>query len=63
MERAMATFVSAEMAAQQRLQHRQETRDDSPPAKRMHAVWRALWWLLLVNALLFWGLTGIIAAV
>jgi hypothetical protein len=58
----MATFVSAEMAAQQRLQRRQETRDDSPPAKRMHAVWRALWWLLLVNALLFWGLTGLIAS-
>lgn len=59
----MASFVSAEMAAQQRLQQRQQPRDDSPPAKRMHAVWRALWWLLLVNAFLFWGLTGIIAAV
>ena len=30
---------------------------------RMHAVWRAVWWLLLANVLLFWGLTGIIAVV
>jgi hypothetical protein len=29
----------------------------------MHAVWRALWWILLLNVVLFWGLTGIIAAV
>ena len=59
----MTTFISAELASQQRLQREQQDRDDeeSPPAKRMHAVWRALWWLLLVNVLLFWGLTGIIA--
>lgn len=60
---AMATFISAEMASQQRLQRVEPQRDDSPPAKRMHAVWRAVWWLLFVNVLLFWGLTGIIALV
>ncbi len=60
----MANFVSAELASQERLQRQQhDQRSEAPPAKRMHAVWRAVWWLLLINALLFWGLTGIIAAV
>ena len=60
----MANVVSAELASHERLQRQQHDHlIDSPPAKRMHAVWRAVWWLLLINVLLFWGLTGIIAAV
>ena len=59
----MASFISAELASQQRLQRVQPDRDESPPTRRMHAVWRAVWWLLLANVLLFWGLSGIIAAV
>ena len=59
----MASFISAELASQQRLQRAQHDRDESPLARRMHAVWRAVWWLLLANVLLFWGLTGIIAVV
>jgi hypothetical protein len=59
----MASFVSAEMASHERMRREQVEPDDSPPAKRMHAVWRAVWWLLLINVLLFWGLTGIIAMV
>ena len=59
----MASFISAELASQQRLQRAQHERDEAPPARRMRAVWRAVWWLLLANVLLFWGLTGIIAVV
>ena len=59
----MASFISAELASRQRLQRAHHDRDEGPPARRMHAVWRALWWLLLANVLLFWGLTGIIAVV
>ena len=60
----MANFISAELASHERLQRQQRNhRIDNPPAKRMHAVWRAVWWLLLINVVLFWGLTGIIAAV
>jgi hypothetical protein len=59
----MTRFISAELAANERLERAQEAREDSPPAKRMHAVWRAVWWLLLLNMLLFWGLTGILAVV
>lgn len=58
----MASFISAEMASRERMQREQHKQPDSPPTKRMHAVWRALWWLLLVNVVVFWGLTGIIAA-
>ena len=59
----MASFISAEMAARERMTRQQHERNDSPPAKRMHAVWRAILWLLAINVLLFWGLSGIIAAV
>ena len=60
----MANVVSAELASHERLQRQQHDHlIDNPPAKRMHAVWRAVWWLLLINVLLFWGLTGIIAVV
>jgi hypothetical protein len=57
----MATFVSAEMASHERIQHQQHESTEPQPGKRMHAVWRAVWWLLLVNILLFSGLSGIIA--
>lgn len=57
----MASFSSAEMASHERMRREQHTHVDSPPSKRMHAVWRAVWWLLLVNVVVFWGLTGIIA--
>ena len=59
----MASFVSAEMASYERMRREQIEPDETPPTKRMHAVWRAVWWLLLVNVLLFWGLTGLIALV
>lgn len=59
----MASYISAEMASQQRMQRAQPESNESPPTRRMHAVWRALWWILLLNVVLFWGLTGIIAAV
>ena len=58
----MASFISAEMASRERIAREQHDQPDSPPTKRMHAVWRALWWLLVVNMVVFWGLTGIIAA-
>ena len=59
----MASFISAELASQQRMQREEPEHNESPPSKRMHAVWRALWWILLLNVVLFWGLTAIIAAV
>ena len=59
----MATIISAEMASHERMRRAEQRVDLSPPAKRMHAVWRAVWWLLLINVLLFWGLSGIIAMV
>lgn len=57
----MATFVSAEIASHERIQRQQHEPTERLPGKRMHAVWRAVWWLLLVNVLLFSGLSGIIA--
>ena len=59
----MASFISAEMAAHERMLRQQHDRNDNPPAKRMHAVWRAILWLWAINVLLFWGLSSIIAAV
>ena len=59
----MATIISAEMASHERMRREEHRVYSSPPAKRMHAVWRAVWWLLLINVLLFWGLSGIIAMV
>ena len=59
----MASFNSAEMAAHERMMRQEHQGDGSPPAKRMHAVWRAILWLSAINVLLFWGLSSIIAAV
>ena len=58
----MATYVSAETASHQRLARAQLDRVEGRPGKRMNTVWRALWWVLLINMLVFWGITGIIAA-
>ena len=59
----MASFNSAEMAAHERMMRQEQQGDGNPPAKRMHAVWRAILWLSAINVLLFWGLSSIIAAV
>ena len=59
----MASFISAEMAAHERMTRRAREGDGSPPAKRMHAVWRAILWLSAINVLVFWGLSSIIASV
>lgn len=58
----MATYVSAEMAAHERSARAQLDSAEGRPGKRMNTVWRALWWVLLINMLVFWGITGIIAA-
>lgn len=58
----MATYVSAETASQERLARTQLDSAEGRSGKRMNTVWRALWWVMLVNMLVFWGITGIIAA-
>lgn len=54
----MTDVVHADSASHQRPQHEQRDLDDSPAGRRMQFVWRAVWWILIVNVLLFWGLTA-----
>ncbi|MEQ1518714.1 MAG: hypothetical protein ABL931_19710 [Usitatibacteraceae bacterium] len=58
----MATYVSAEMASQQRLQRAEQDLQDDQASTRKSSVWRAIWWVLLINMVVFWGITGLIAA-
>lgn len=60
----MTGFLSTESASRQRVRRNQNEQydlDDGPATRRMHFVWRTLWWILIVNMLLFLGLTGAVA--